>query len=100
MSDGRPVFAGQKDIRGPPADAAKVFLQSHNRGSRGESKSRRPFFRSLLDQEAVTRIFNGLTAASTNGVKLSHLLFQSQGGGIGESITLYNLFRVLSWEST
>ena len=57
-------------------------------------------FNGPLDQEAVTRIFNGLTAASTNGVKQFHLLFQSQGGGIGESIALYNLFRALPFDLT
>jgi len=57
-------------------------------------------FNGPLDQETVTRIFNGLTAASTNGVKQFHLLFQSQGGGIAESITLFNLFRALPFELT
>jgi hypothetical protein len=57
-------------------------------------------FNGPLDQEAVTRIFKGLTAASTNGVKQFHLLFQSQGGGIGESIALYNLFRALPFDLT
>jgi ATP-dependent Clp protease protease subunit len=57
-------------------------------------------FNGPLHQETVTRIFNGLTAASTNGVKQFHLLFQSQGGGIGESITLFNLFRALPFDLT
>jgi ATP-dependent Clp protease, protease subunit len=57
-------------------------------------------FNGPLDQEAVTRIFNGLTAASTNNVKQLNLLFQSQGGGIGESIALYNLFRALPFDLT
>lgn len=57
-------------------------------------------FTGPLDQETVTRIFNGLTAASTNGVRQFHLLFQSQGGGIGESITLFNLFRALPFDLT
>jgi hypothetical protein len=47
-------------------------------------------FNGPLDQETLSRIFNGLTAASANGVRQFHLLFQSQGGGVGESITLYN----------
>jgi ATP-dependent Clp protease protease subunit len=57
-------------------------------------------FNGTLDQDAVTRIFKGLTAASTNDVKQFHLLFQSNGGGIGESITLYNLFRALPFDLT
>jgi ATP-dependent Clp protease, protease subunit len=57
-------------------------------------------FNGPLDQEAVTRIFKGLTVASTNDVKQFHLLFQSQGGGIGESITLFNLFRALPFDLT
>jgi ATP-dependent Clp protease, protease subunit len=57
-------------------------------------------FNGPIDQEAVTRIFNGLTAASTNSVKQFHLLFQSQGGGIGESIALYNFFRALTFDLT
>jgi ATP-dependent Clp protease, protease subunit len=57
-------------------------------------------FNGPMDQEAVTRIFNGFTAASTNSVKQFHLLFQSQGGGIGESIALYNFFRALTFDLT
>jgi ATP-dependent Clp protease protease subunit len=57
-------------------------------------------FNGPLDQEAVTRIFNGLTAASANSVKQFHLLFQSEGGGIGEGVTLYNLFRTLPFDLT
>src|SRR4051794_34391314 len=37
----------ERHPRWPPADAAKVFVQPHNRGSRGQSKSHRPFFRNL-----------------------------------------------------
>ena len=57
-------------------------------------------FNGSIDEEAVSRIFRALTAASTNSVKHMHPLFQSQGGCIGEGVTLYNCFRALPFDLT
>ena len=49
-------------------------------------------FAGSIDQAAVQRFHNALALASQNGVQSIHLLFQSNGGLIGEGISLYNLF--------
>lgn len=57
-------------------------------------------FAGSIDQSALQRIVNALSTASTSGVRHVHLLFQSTGGGIGEGIALYNLFRALNFDLT
>ncbi len=46
-----------------------------------------------INQDTVQRIFNGLTTASANKVQRMHLLFQSNGGTVGDGICLYNFFK-------
>ncbi|EFI52018.1 ATP-dependent Clp protease proteolytic subunit [Afipia sp. 1NLS2] len=50
-------------------------------------------FAGFIDQQAVMRFHNAISVATNAGVKRIHLLFQTTGGGIGEGISLYNLFR-------
>ena len=57
-------------------------------------------FSGAIDQEAATRIFNGLATISANSVNRVHMLFQSLGGGIGEGVALYNFFRALPFDLT
>jgi ATP-dependent Clp protease protease subunit len=52
-------------------------------------------FCGLIDQAAVQRIFQGVTAAINTGVTHLHLLFQSTGGFVGDGVCLYNFFRSL-----
>jgi ATP-dependent Clp protease, protease subunit len=46
-----------------------------------------------IDQGTVQRIFSGLTNASANNVRHIHLLFQSNGGTVGDGVCLYNFFK-------
>jgi len=57
-------------------------------------------FSGPIDQAGSQRLINSLTTASANNVKNVHLMFQSQGGGIGEGICLHNLFQTLPFELT
>jgi ATP-dependent Clp protease protease subunit len=57
-------------------------------------------FSGPIDQAGTQRLANGLTTSSANNVKSVHLMFQSQGGGIGEGICLHNLFQSLPFDLT
>lgn len=48
-----------------------------------------------ISSESVKRIFNGLTTAMAQQVKNVHLLFQSNGGFVGDGIALHNFFKSL-----
>lgn len=50
-------------------------------------------FAGAIDQLAVQRFHNVFSLASHNGVKHIHIIFQTNGGIIGDGISLYNLFR-------
>jgi ATP-dependent Clp protease protease subunit len=52
-------------------------------------------FCGMIDHAAVQRIFTGLGIAMGMGVKRFHLLFQSDGGLVGDGVCLYNYFRTL-----
>ena len=43
-----------------------------------------------IDQASLPRIFNALANATNAGVRSIHLLFQSNGGNVGDGISLYN----------
>jgi ATP-dependent protease ClpP protease subunit len=53
-------------------------------------------FAGMIDQNALTRIYNSFAAATQRGVTEAHLLFQSTGGNVGDGIALFNYFRALS----
>jgi ATP-dependent Clp protease, protease subunit len=53
-----------------------------------------------IDQNAVGRIFQGMSAAIQNKVASVHLLMQSTGGIVGDGICLYNFFRTLPIDLT
>ena len=56
-------------------------------------------FTGVIDSAAVHRIADALAAASTNPtLKRVHIAFQSNGGGIGEGVAIYNLFRTVPFE--
>ena len=57
-------------------------------------------FSGPIDQAAVQRIFQGITAAITNKLEHVHLLFHSSGGYVGDGVCLYNFFRSLTIELT
>jgi ATP-dependent Clp protease, protease subunit len=57
-------------------------------------------FSGPIDQANTQRLINSLTTASANNAKSVHLMFQSQGGGIGEGICLHNLLQTLPFELT
>jgi ATP-dependent protease ClpP protease subunit len=46
-----------------------------------------------VDQSMVQRVFQSGAVAINSGVKTLHLLFHSNGGMVGDGITLYNYFR-------
>lgn len=50
-------------------------------------------FAGSLDQYAIQRFHNALSQATFSGVKHIHLLFQCNGGVVGDGISLYNLLR-------
>ena len=52
-------------------------------------------FTGMIDEPALARIVDALTTASANKVQTVHLALQTNGGGIGEGVALYNLFRAL-----
>jgi ATP-dependent Clp protease protease subunit len=47
-------------------------------------------FAGSIDNQAVSRFFNSLNIAVTNGVESVHLLVQSMGGFVDDGIGLYN----------
>jgi ATP-dependent Clp protease protease subunit len=55
-------------------------------------------FAGMIDQDAVRRLFNGLTTAITNRIDRMHLLLQSTGGSVSDGVCLYNFFRTLPIE--
>jgi ATP-dependent Clp protease, protease subunit len=58
-------------------------------------------FAGLVDLAAVQKFSQAIDLSSkgtASGLKHVHLAFQCQGGGIGEGIALYNLFRTLPFE--
>jgi ATP-dependent Clp protease, protease subunit len=58
-------------------------------------------FAGPIDQPGLQRIAANMDLACKGqalGLKRVHLAFQSNGGGIGEGIALYNLFRALPFE--
>ena len=56
-------------------------------------------FFGTIDPDGVKKIANSIsTASSIETIKKVHLAFQSNGGGIGEGVALYNLFRVLPFD--
>jgi ATP-dependent Clp protease protease subunit len=55
-------------------------------------------FAGVIDQGAVSRFFNGFTAASANQVGHLHLLFQSTGGTVADGVCLYNFLHTLPVE--
>jgi ATP-dependent Clp protease protease subunit len=57
-------------------------------------------FCGTIDTTAVQRVFGGLGAAMSNNIKHIHLLFQSTGGYVGDSVCLYNTFKALPIDLT
>ena len=53
-----------------------------------------------INTESTKKIFNGFTTAMSNKVEKVHLIFQSNGGFVGDGIALYNFFRALTLELT
>jgi ATP-dependent protease ClpP protease subunit len=49
-------------------------------------------FAGNVDQTAVQRLSNTISIASQQGVHEIHLLFQTQGGTVGDGICIYNIF--------
>lgn len=57
-------------------------------------------FAGPIDQQTVQRVTGSISTASLKNVSSIHLLFQCTGGGIGEGIALYNMFRALPMDLT
>jgi ATP-dependent Clp protease protease subunit len=57
-------------------------------------------FCGTLDESAVRRIMINIAKATEQNVEHIHLLFQSDGGGVGNGVSLYYLFKVLPFELT
>jgi ATP-dependent Clp protease protease subunit len=57
-------------------------------------------FCGMIDHAAVQRIFSGFATGMGLGVKRIHLLFQSDGGVVGDGVCLYNYFRTLPIDLT
>jgi ATP-dependent Clp protease, protease subunit len=57
-------------------------------------------FAGVVDQLALQRIFNAFSIAVNNKVTHVHLLFQTAGGNVADSVCLYNFFRTLPIELT
>jgi ATP-dependent protease ClpP protease subunit len=55
-------------------------------------------FSGAIDQATLSRFFNGLTRATQNGAKNLHILFQSSGGSVDDSVALYNFLRAYPLE--
>ncbi len=52
-------------------------------------------FASNIDTTAVGRIIQAVATAMTQGASRLHLLFQSEGGSVGDGVCLYNFFKSL-----
>jgi ATP-dependent Clp protease protease subunit len=57
-------------------------------------------FAGPIDQGAVQRIFAGIAGVTSNKIECVHLLWQSGGGNVGDSVCLYNFFRALPVDLT
>jgi ATP-dependent protease ClpP protease subunit len=57
-------------------------------------------FTGILDGSAIARIQNNIAVATQKGVEHIHLAFQSDGGGVGNGVSLYYLFKALPIELT
>jgi ATP-dependent Clp protease, protease subunit len=57
-------------------------------------------FAGLLDEPAVQRFFLRIGEATQKHIQHIHLLLQSEGGGVGQGVSLYNFFRNLPIELT
>src|SRR5258708_6915965 len=57
-------------------------------------------FCGMLDGPAVARIQNNIAGATQKNVEHIHLAFQSDGGGVGNGVSLYYLFKALPIELT
>src|SRR5437773_8519203 len=57
-------------------------------------------FCGILDGPAVARIQNNIAVATQMNVEHIHLLFQSDGGGVGNGVSLYYLFKALPFDLT
>lgn len=57
-------------------------------------------FNGLVDEAGISRIFQTIAGATQKGVEHLHLLLQSEGGGVGNGISLYNFFKNLPVELT
>jgi ATP-dependent protease ClpP protease subunit len=57
-------------------------------------------FCGILDGPAVGRIQNNVAVATQKNVEHVHLAFQSDGGGVGNGVSLYYLFKALPIELT
>ncbi len=55
-------------------------------------------FSGQINQDGLTRMFHNIGGASQKGVTEIHLLFQSNGGMVGDGITLFNFFRAIPIE--
>lgn len=50
-------------------------------------------FAGVIDQNAVSKIFNGVTAAMASNHTRIHMIFHSGGGTVPDGIGLFNFFR-------
>ena len=58
-------------------------------------------FAGLIDQQALQRFFQGLTAVTAqSGIGMVHVLFNTTGGTVGEGIALYNFLRTFPIDLT
>src|SRR6266478_7143336 len=55
-------------------------------------------FAGSIDQNALQRIFSGVSGAMTSKVQRIHLLFQSTGGSVPDGVCLYNYLHSLPIE--
>jgi ATP-dependent Clp protease protease subunit len=55
-------------------------------------------FCGFIDQDAVARLLALLTKLSRDRARRLHLLFQSNGGNVGDGVCLYNAFRTAPLE--
>jgi len=56
-------------------------------------------FAGMVDSAATKKIADAIAVASSSPtIKRVHLAFQSNGGGIGEGIFIYNLFRTVPFD--
>jgi ATP-dependent Clp protease protease subunit len=57
-------------------------------------------FAGEINQDSVQRIFGAIGTASRTGITSIHLLFQSAGGFVGDSVCLYNFFKTANIDLT